>query len=312
MSRKIDEQEENSVFRKFFREFWKRFCSKSGEENSPKSRFISQAGKEIVSRDSNFGGLLHDPIEENVTSILDANENNISDEDFKDLMRLTSPFHLNVESLVDFIKVMEQHCELGLDETEQNQSDLKMLPTFITNLPTKNEQGNILALDLGGTNFRTLIVKLSPDEEPQVLSQLHIVPDSKKIRARDLFEFIADVLKQFMIQNQLDLDQEFLLGFTFSFACQQTALNQGIFLTPSKGWILADLIGKDVVQMLQMILYEKKLRVKITALINDTVGTLMACGSFVSNNDRLEFNDDDKHFILSLPRTNLSNRRYSR
>ncbi|CAF3827483.1 unnamed protein product, partial [Adineta steineri] len=49
------------------------------------------------------------------------------------------------------------------------------------------------------------------------------------------------------------------------------------FLTPSKGWVLSDLIGQDVVQVLQRIIYQKQLKVKITALINDTVGTLMAC-----------------------------------
>ncbi|CAF3972078.1 unnamed protein product [Adineta steineri] len=268
---------------------WHHFCLRPKENSSEYShsttidnnhkntRFVSQAGKEIVTRDSNFDGLLHDPVEENITSILHVNENFISSKDYTELMRITSPFHITVETLAHLMATMEKHCQMGLEPNTKSSSDLKMLPTYVTNLPTRKEQGDILALDLGGTNFRTLLVKLHPNNEPQVISEAHIVPDSKKLLANDLFEFIVDVLKQFMIRNQLDLEQEYVLGFTFSFACEQIALNKGKFLTPSKGWVLSDLIGQDVVQVLQRIIYQKQLKVKITALINDTVGTLMAC-----------------------------------
>ncbi|CAF3140521.1 unnamed protein product [Rotaria socialis] len=247
------------------------------DKNQKNSRFVSQAGKQIVTRDSNFDGLLHDPLEENITSILHTNENTIPWEDYKELMRITSPFHITVETLTHVMTAMEKHCQMGLDPSTKTDSDLKMLPTYVTNLPTKNEYGEILALDIGGTNFRTLLVKLNPNTESEVISEAHIVPDSKKILGNDLFEFIVDVLKQFMIRNQLDLNLEYVLGFTFSFACEQIALNKGKFLTPSKGWILSDLIGQDVVEKLQRVIYQKQLKVKITALINDTVGTLMAC-----------------------------------
>jgi hexokinase len=290
MSRENDNNDNRIT--NWFRHCWDSFCLRPKESLSEHShprpidshhkstRFVSQAGKEVVTRDSNFDGLLHDPVEENITSILQANENVISSEDYTELMRITSPFHITVETLAHVMTEMETHCQMGLEPNTNKSSDLKMLPTYVTNLPTKKEQGEILALDLGGTNFRTLLVKLHPNTEPQVISEAHIVPDSKKILASDLFEFIVDVLKQFMIRNRLDLNQEYVLGFTFSFACEQIALNKGNFLTPSKGWVLSDLVGQDVVEKLQTIIYQKQLKVKITALINDTVGTLMACGKF--------------------------------
>ena len=278
----------------WFEQCWSQWCRRAPDSSndSPQhknNRFVSQAGKEVVTRDSNFDGLLHDPLEENITSILDTNETSISSADYKELMRITSPFHITVETLAHVMTEMEKHCQLGLELATRDQSDLKMLPTFVTNLPTRQERGNILALDLGGTNFRTLLVKLHPHSEPEVISEAHIVPDSKKIHGRDLFEFIGDVLKQFMIRNHLDLTEEYVLGFTFSFACEQVALNKGTFLTPSKGWILSDLIGQDVVEKLQAVFYEKELKVKITALINDTVGTLMACGRLASKTLFAEF-----------------------
>jgi hexokinase len=283
-----NDDNDNSISN-WFRHCWNNFCSRPKESSSEQSitqshqkntRFVSQAGKEVVTRDFNFDGLLHDPLEENITSILQANGSIISSEDYTELMRITRPFHITVETLAHVMTVMENHCQMGLEPSTRNKSDLKMLPTYVTNLPNKTEQGEILALDLGGTNFRIFFVKLSPNTEPQVISEAHIVPDSKKILASDLFEFIVDVLKQFMIRNQLDINQEYVLGFTFSFACEQIALNKGKFLTPSKGWILSDLVGQDVVEKLQKVIYQKQLKVKITALINDTVGTLMACGKF--------------------------------
>lgn len=270
----------------WFRNCWNNLFNHSTQAEVKDDRqrgtpFISQAGKEVVRRDSNFDGLLHDPIEENITSILQTNVNTIPSEDYTELMRITSPFQITVETLAHVMATMENHCQMGLEPSTKHQSDLKMLPTYVTNIPTKNEQGEILALDLGGTNFRTLLVKLSPKSEPEVISEAHIVPDSKKVLASDLFEFIVDVLKQFMIRNHLDINQDYVLGFTFSFACEQTALNRGKFLTPSKGWILSDLVGEDVVGKLQKVIYQKQLKVKVTALINDTVGTLMACGELI-------------------------------
>ncbi|CAF0931672.1 unnamed protein product [Didymodactylos carnosus] len=253
------------------------FSNVNGKLNiSP--QFKSQAGKEIVHRNDTFGGLLHDPLEEDITSILHTKIDLIPDDEYKELMNITSPFHINVETLIHVMQVMENSIKMGLDPTTQHKSDLKMIPTYVTTIATKREEGDILALDLGGTNFRTLLVKIRPQHDPVVISEAHIVPDSKKQNSQELFRFISDVLKLFMIRNKLDLNKKFILGFTFSFPCQQLALNRANFLYPTKGWGLQDLIDHDVVEKLQECLNEKQLNVRVTALINDTVGTLIACG----------------------------------
>lgn len=40
---------------------------------------------------------------------------------------------------------------------------LKMLPSFVRAVPNGTERGDFLALDLGGTNFRVLLIKLKGD-----------------------------------------------------------------------------------------------------------------------------------------------------
>ena len=161
-------------------------------------------------------GLLHDPVKENITSILQVNDDTISSEDYTEPMRITRSFHMTVQMLAHVMAVMEKHCQMGPESNTENKSDLKMLLTNITNLPTRNKQDEILALDLDGTNFRTLLVKLYRRTESEVIYEAHIVPDSAKIFANDLFEFIVDVLQTFMLRNKLDLNQRYLLGFTFS------------------------------------------------------------------------------------------------
>ena len=48
----------------------------------------------------------------------------------------------------------------GLGKDTNATATIKMFPTYVRALPDGSEKGNILALDLGGTNFRVLLIKL--------------------------------------------------------------------------------------------------------------------------------------------------------
>ena len=72
-------------------------------------------------------------------------------------------------------------------------------------------------------------------------------------------------------------DEEiFQLGFTFSFPVEQVGINRGTLIRWTKGFDIADAIGKDVCALLQEEINALHLPVKVAALVNDTVGTLMA------------------------------------
>lgn len=66
------------------------------------------------------------------------------------------------------------------------------------------------------------------------------------------------------------------LGFTFSFACSQTALDAGTLLGWTKGFRLSDGPGLDVVALLRTALAARGSALSVAALVNDTVGTLAA------------------------------------
>jgi hexokinase len=162
------------------------------------------------------------------------------------------------------------------------ESDLKMLPSFVTELPTGKEAGTVYALDLGGTNFRVLRVVLPGDSgdiktefRSFALQKCHMTGCGEA----DLFPFLASCIKETVEQFEGSLpgaDKPLPLGFTFSFPTQQSALNQGTLISWTKGFCASKCVGCDVVAMLQKALNALGVHVVVKALANDTVGTLMA------------------------------------
>lgn len=113
--------------------------------------------------------------------------------------------------------------------------------------------------------------------------------------ARDLFLFLARQIEAFLRihhadhfathvrqQNQNNARYVLDLGFTFSFPVRQLGVNNGTLIRWTKGFDLPDAVGKDVCALLQSAIDELNLPVRVSALVNDTVGTLMA-RSYASN-----------------------------
>jgi hexokinase len=113
--------------------------------------------------------------------------------------------------------------------------------------------------------------------------------------AKELFAFLAKQIETFLrahhndhFEKQLRRRQTvstpegyrdehiFRLGFTFSFPVKQVGINRGNLIRWTKGFNIPDAVGKDVCQLLQTEIDLLKLPVKVAALVNDTVGTLMA------------------------------------
>ena len=60
-------------------------------------------------------------------------------------------------------------------------STIKMLPSFVENLPSKDGNSTYVALDLGGTNFRVLLINIV-DDNIDMDSQIYSVPQRNRSR----------------------------------------------------------------------------------------------------------------------------------
>lgn len=157
-------------------------------------------------------------------------------------------------------------------------SSLKMLPAFI-DCPAGKEKGLFMALDLGGTNFRVLLVRLM-GKKGIAVEQVgkYVIPRNVTSGTGvELFDFLARSIQQFLADHEIGQQKTISLGFTFSFPINQTAINRGILINWTKGFSATGVAGQDVAGMLADALHRHKIHnVEVTALVNDTVGTLIA------------------------------------
>jgi len=154
-----------------------------------------------------------------------------------------------------------------------------MVPTWVMANPTGYETGTFLALDMGGTNLRVCEIIL-PEEKGEfdIIQSKYRMPEELKTgNAEELWDYIADCLQQFIEYHHDDEElQEMPLGFTFSYPATQEYIDHGILQRWTKGFDIDGVEGKDVVEPFEAALRKRNLPVKVTALINDTTGTLIA------------------------------------
>lgn len=128
-------------------------------------------------------------------------------------------------------------------------SDEQFLPTPVTNLPTGEEKGQFLAIDVGGTNLRVAFIELLGDDGDEdekqppggeksretikkaqrarvkrVLEKAWPIGEHLKMdQAEDLFSWIGDCIAE-VVSDRLNSDSfrgkkpdELVMGITFSF-----------------------------------------------------------------------------------------------
>uniref|UniRef100_A0A8D0V0R4 hexokinase n=1 Tax=Sus scrofa TaxID=9823 RepID=A0A8D0V0R4_PIG len=158
-----------------------------------------------------------------------------------------APFWLTREQLVALQRQMREAMAKGL---QGKPSSLRMLPTYVRAIPDGSERGDFLALDLGGTNFRVLLVRLASGGV-QITNQIYSIPEYvAQGSGEQLFDHIVDCIVDFQQKQGLS-GHSLPLGFTFSFPCRQLGLDQGILLNWTKGFSASDCEGQDVVYLLR-------------------------------------------------------------
>uniref|UniRef100_A0A8C6U2J4 hexokinase n=1 Tax=Neogobius melanostomus TaxID=47308 RepID=A0A8C6U2J4_9GOBI len=189
-------------------------------------------------------------------------------------------FRLSKTQLLEVKKRMKVEIERGLGKNTHKEATVKMLPTFVRSTPDGSENGDFLALDLGGTNFRVLLVKIRSGKRRTVEmhNKIYAIPiEVMQGTGEELFDHIVHCISDFL--DYMGMKSARLpLGFTFSFPCHQTSLDAGILVTWTKGFKATDCEGEDVVDLLREAIKRKEeFELDVVAIVNDTVGTMMTC-----------------------------------
>ncbi|KAG0165535.1 glucokinase [Apophysomyces sp. BC1034] len=151
-----------------------------------------------------------------------------------------------------------------------------MIPSFVTRLPTGQEKGTFLALDLGGSTLRVSAVKLLGNglvDVREVRRQIAMSDPLRTGSCETFFDWMADAVAELVEQIPA---QPLSMGVCWSFPIDQTDIAKGTSLRMGKGFNLKGIEGQDLQTLFSQAFIRKGLNVDVTALLNDTVGTLIA------------------------------------
>ncbi|KAF2810028.1 uncharacterized protein BDZ99DRAFT_570657 [Mytilinidion resinicola] len=208
--------------------------------------------------------------------------------------RVAAEFEFPAEGVRAAVKEFIREMGEGL---QKDGTELSQIPTYVTAVPNGTEKGLYMAVDLGGTNFRVCSIQLHGNTTFSLTQSKVAIPRELMVAqtSKELFSFLAKQIEIFLKAHHKDHyagtlrrratvsnaggfreEEIFNLGFTFSFPVHQIGINKGLLMRWTKGFDIQDAVGKDVCALLQAEIDELHLPVRVAALVNDTVGTLMA------------------------------------
>ena len=185
-------------------------------------------------------------------------------------------FVIDQDSAAKIKTVFEKELEKGLQNGLKG-SSLQMENTYVPELTNGKEEGNYLALDLGGTNFRVMLLEMKAGQIIKEEVEYYTVAEETRLGAgQKLFDFLAECIADFVVKKLGQDAGSMPLGFTFSFPMEQRGLNVGILVAWTKSFNASGVIGQDAVKMLNDALAKQdNLKVKVVAILNDATGTLV-------------------------------------
>lgn len=183
-------------------------------------------------------------------------------------------FELPLSRMQAIRKAVGAEMDAGL---AGRKSSIAMLPAYC-DAATGHEKGDYLALDLGGTNFRVSMIRLpGAGKPPRVVAEAKYRLTREQISGAGtvLFDAIAGYLGKFLKDHAFT--HPHALGYTFSFPVRLLGIAEGILLKWTKDFSAKGVVGRRIVTLQRQALARKHIgNVTITALANDTVGTLQA------------------------------------
>jgi hexokinase len=161
-----------------------------------------------------------------------------------------------------------------------------MLPSYNHTLPTGTEQGDYLALDVGGSTMRVAIVQLKGRyrvEEAMRIEKMHVSTIDKTVRSLQgplFFDWMAEKVEAMLREvghGSEPTERPMPLGLTWSFPIEQTSSRSGKIQSMGKGFCgHHGTTGQDVGELLTAACQRRRINVRVDAIINDSSGTLLS------------------------------------
>ncbi|XP_053407352.1 hexokinase-1-like isoform X1 [Mercenaria mercenaria] len=219
--------------------------------------------------------LLRKEVETNILDLLPEHKEYVR-------KNLFDAFFLPEEKLVKVQNLLNEEINLQLHPDTDHDDPLKLFPSYIEEVPDGTESGRFLAVDIGGTRCRVLLVDVHNGKTSSKTIKEDLPASCYTGSGVKVFDYIAGQLHWLLSEcNLLNTPEPIQLGFTFSFPIKTSALHKAILVNWTKDYRGNDVIGMEVGQLLEDAIKRRgDMNIKCCAIINDTIGTLM-CGAFI-------------------------------
>jgi hexokinase len=169
---------------------------------------------------------------------------------------------INIDNLVGLFN------EEMLNGLEGKESSLRMIPTYIEAENEFRKDTDVLAIDAGGTNFRSALIKFTSDGEIQKgkIDLFRMPGLEKEISSKEFFTTIASYIKPLA-------DKTDSIGFCFSYPTEILPDRDGRLIRFCKEVQAPEVVGQLIGRRLLDTLGTPHKKIVI---LNDTVATLLA------------------------------------
>ncbi|KKY18153.1 putative hexokinase [Phaeomoniella chlamydospora] len=160
-----------------------------------------------------------------------------------------------------------------------------MLPSYNHTLPSGNETGTFLALDVGGSTFRVALVSLTGRQHGQDGIKIVRVTSTaidEKVRSLhgiEFFDWMATKIKH-VVADEAGVQERngvIPLGLSWSFPIEQTSIRGGKIQNMGKGFNCSKgTLGQDLGVTLEAACSRQGVKVQIDAIVNDSSATLLS------------------------------------
>ncbi|KAG1404953.1 hypothetical protein G6F60_003965 [Rhizopus arrhizus] len=199
------------------------------------------------------------------------------------LYKVEKAFQVTEEQLNYLVVGINEEMKAGLniDRSMGNYktSELKMIPSYVVGYPTGYEQGTYLALEISGVDIYVCQVKLKGEGGKLAINQYQYEIPDNLTAGEDvvvLIDYVADCVADFQQRVGANPHETYSMAISLGFAVLQTSLDRGIIIGLEHGFDFPNAIGCDAVDLFDRRLKDKGLAIKIVAIANDGVCTLLA------------------------------------
>ncbi|KAK0673006.1 putative hexokinase [Cercophora samala] len=162
-----------------------------------------------------------------------------------------------------------------------------MLPSYHTELPTGNESGQYLAVDVGGSTLRVALVDLkgrgssgSPESVIVSIDTFNIDNDIRALKGKAFFDWMAAKIYQTVAKDCKQghsPDDPLLLGLSWSFPIHQPTPQTYLLLPMGKSFHASDtLLNHSLPSILQSSCSSLSLHVSPATIVNDSTAALLS------------------------------------